>query len=109
MYGGQSMKDFFGTNFDAPGAHFNKLCLFSDAQAGECGHPKKCQTVKRWGKKQTWCYVNKIKLKVALERKKTPEYTREPKNANRKTILTHNSKSADALEKRKIVCTYPMN
>jgi hypothetical protein len=41
MYGGQSMKDFFGTNFDAPGAHFNKLCLFSDAQAGKCRHPEK--------------------------------------------------------------------
>jgi hypothetical protein len=29
------------TNFDVPDAHFEKLCLFSDAQAENVENPKK--------------------------------------------------------------------
>jgi hypothetical protein len=34
------MINFCGTNFDAPDAHFDKVCLFSDAQAEKFGNPK---------------------------------------------------------------------
>jgi hypothetical protein len=34
------MQNSHDTDFDAPDAHFNKLCLFSDAQAKKFGNPK---------------------------------------------------------------------
>jgi hydroxylamine reductase (hybrid-cluster protein) len=34
------MKNTYNTNLDAPDAHFNNLCLFSDAQAETFGNPK---------------------------------------------------------------------
>jgi hypothetical protein len=30
-------------NFDAPDAHYDRLCLFSDAQAEKVGIPKYCE------------------------------------------------------------------
>jgi hypothetical protein len=33
----------YDANFDAPDAHFDKLCLFCDAQAEKVGNPKNCE------------------------------------------------------------------
>jgi hypothetical protein len=41
------MIDSYGTNVDASDAHFDKLCLFSEAEAEKVGNPKYFQTVKR--------------------------------------------------------------
>jgi hypothetical protein len=34
------MQNFYDTNFDAPDAHFDTSCLFSDAQAEKFGNVK---------------------------------------------------------------------
>jgi hypothetical protein len=37
-------KNLYGINFDAPDAHFDKVCLHNDAWVEKFGNPKQCYT-----------------------------------------------------------------
>jgi hypothetical protein len=49
----------YGTSFDTPDAHFDKLCLFGDAQSGDLKSPKSYYDCKELKKTQTGCHEKK--------------------------------------------------